>query len=69
MAQRALLATALRTRGGHRRNPQVDPTGSLLPRQTAAHDHAWRRLRERGEEPGLLEGRYRCDLCSAEWAL
>jgi hypothetical protein len=38
-------------------------------RLATAHDHAWRRVSQPGEEPGLLEGRYRCDLCAAEWAL
>jgi hypothetical protein len=40
-----------------------------LPRQTHPHDHAWRRIEEPGTELALLEGRYRCDLCSTEWAL
>jgi hypothetical protein len=46
-----------------------DLTSKSIPRQMLAHDHAWRRISSRGEEPALLEGRYRCDLCSAEWAL
>lgn len=57
-----------------RRHPRPEAPASVhhgraFPRQTATHDHAWRRLSSRGEEPALLEGRYRCDLCSAEWAL
>jgi hypothetical protein len=47
----------------------IATSARLVPRQATAHDHAWRRIRERGQETGLLEGRYRCDLCSAEWAL
>ena len=35
----------------------------------ASHDHAWRQVSSPGDETGLLEGRYRCDLCGAEWAL
>jgi hypothetical protein len=40
-----------------------------LPEQRTRHDHAWRCVSSAGDEPGLLEGRYRCDLCPAEWAL
>jgi hypothetical protein len=41
----------------------------FVPRQPVAHDHAWRQISSPGEEPALLEGRYRCDLCGAEWKL
>jgi hypothetical protein len=53
--------------GGSRDMQDVDRT--FIPRQMVAHDHAWRRVSSAGEEPGLLEGRYRCELCGAEWAL
>jgi hypothetical protein len=33
------------------------------------HDHAWRLVNSPSQEPGLLEGRYRCDLCGVEWSL
>ena len=31
------------------------------------HDHAWRRIRS--SDASQPEGTYRCDLCSAVWAL
>jgi hypothetical protein len=46
-----------------------DVDRTFIPRQTVGHDHAWRRVSSPGEEPALLEGRYRCELCGAEWAL
>ena len=64
MTERTLTRTS---RAGHAHRQRTPAT--TFPRQTYAHDHAWRRISGPGEEPALLEGRYRCDLCCAEWAL
>lgn len=44
---------------------------SALAEAVAApvHDHAWRRVRAAHDDPSLLEGSYRCDLCDAVWSL
>lgn len=46
--------------------PDGTATDLAAPRP---HDHAWRKVRAADEDPALLEGAYRCDLCSALWSL
>jgi hypothetical protein len=48
----------------------LDSTRALsVPAQPGGHDHAWRRVTTPEDEPGLIHGRYHCELCRAIWAL
>jgi hypothetical protein len=49
---------------------ELSPDGAVTELATMRpHDHAWRKVRAANDDPALLEGSYRCDLCSAVWSL